>query len=217
MCIMEKERTDFLFKRVSERIFGLTGGIACGKSAAAEILRGLGAVIIDCDLISRELTVPGSEVLKLLAEAFGSRILDGNGELRRKYLASIVFESKEALQKLNAIMQRRIWKIAFERAAEAALTHPAVFIVAPLLFENGAEAAVSKVWVVDTSEELQLKRLLKRDKLSLEEARNRLGAQMSAADKAARADVLIDNNGSPADLCREVETAWREYFAAADE
>lgn len=213
---MEKEQTDFLFKRVSERIFGLTGGIACGKSKAAEILRGLGAVIIDCDLISRELTAPGSEVLKLLTEAFGSRILNAEGELKRKYLASIVFGSKEALQTLNGIMQRRIWKIAFERAAEAASNHPVVFIVAPLLFENGAEAAVSKVWVVDTSEELQLKRLLKRDRLSSEEAQNRLGAQMKAADKAARADVLIDNNGSLADLRREVETAWREHFAAAD-
>lgn len=193
----------------------MTGGIACGKSEAAEILRELGAVIVDCDIISRELTVPGSETLKLLAEAFGSRILGEKGELKRKYLASVVFGSKEELQKLNAIMQGRIWKCAFERAAAAALKGRVVFIVAPLLFEQGAEAAVGKVWVVDTSEETQLKRLLKRDKLSLEEARARLGSQMRSADKAARADVLIDNNGGLADLRREVEAAWQEHIAAA--
>ncbi|MBQ7503177.1 dephospho-CoA kinase [bacterium] len=213
---MEMAETDLLIKRVSERIFGLTGGIACGKSEAAAVLRELGAVIIDCDIISRELTVPGSEALKLLTEAFGSRILDGKGELKRKYLASLVFGSKEALQKLNDIMQRRIWKRAFEMAAEAAMTNKAVFIAAPLLFEHGAEAAVSKVWVVDTSEDIQLKRLLRRDRLSPEEAQARLDSQMKAADKAARADVLIDNNGSLDDLRREIEAAWHEHFEPAE-
>ena len=194
-------------------IWGLTGGIACGKSTVAELLQQLGAGVIDCDLVSRELVKPGAPLLEKITAHFGSHILDKNGALRRSYLGKIVFHDPDKLQLLNEIMHPAIWRRTFELAAQARLRVPLVFIMAPLLFEHGAEAACAGVLVVDISEKKQLERLMLRDKLSKAEAQERIRSQMSLASKAERATVLIENNGSLKALRRQVEQVWQEKFA----
>ncbi len=194
-------------------IWGLTGGIACGKSTVALQLQQLGARIIDCDLVSRELVEPGTPLLEKITELFGSHILDKRGVLRRSYLGSIVFHDPDKLQALNELIHPAIWKRTFALAAQARLEVPLVFIMAPLLFEHGAEAACAGVLVVDISEKKQLARLMSRNKLSKIEAQDRIRSQMSLAAKAERATILIDNNGTLKALHRQVEQIWQERFA----
>ncbi|MGM9998481.1 MAG: dephospho-CoA kinase [Candidatus Bruticola sp.] len=194
-------------------VWGLTGGIACGKSTAAEYLHRLGAHIIDCDLVSRELMGIGSPLLSRLVEKFGSAILDKTGELRRAYLGRMVFADSDKLQTLNEIVHPAIWKRTFELTAQARLEHPLVFIMAPLLFEHGAEAACAGVIVIDINPKQQLKHLMSRDHMSMSEAQNRAASQMSLAAKAERATILIDNNGSLKALRRQIEEVWQERFA----
>ncbi|MGM9992161.1 MAG: dephospho-CoA kinase [Candidatus Bruticola sp.] len=200
-------------KRTAGLVWGLTGGIACGKSTAAEYLRHLGAHIIDCDLISRELMGSGSPLVSRLVDEFGSGILDKAGELRRSYLGRIVFADPDKLQTLNEIVHPAIWKRTFELTAQARLKYPLVFIMAPLLFEHGAEAACAGVLVIDINPDRQLKRLMSRDHLTIFEAKNRVASQMSLAAKAERATILIDNNGSLKALRRQIEDVWQERFA----
>lgn len=194
-------------------ILGLTGSIASGKSAVSAILEELGAYIVDCDLISREVVAKGSQTLKELVQIFGSEILYSNGELNRQKLAKLIFADEEAREKLNSLVHPVIWQKAFAEAGRAAEEGKVVFIVAPLLFEHGAEAAMEGVWVVDIKEELQLKRLCKRDNLSPQEAKLRISAQMSSADKVARASEVIDNNINRQELKNRVIELWQERIA----
>lgn len=194
-------------------VWGITGGIACGKSTVAAQLQELGARVIDCDLISRELVQPGSPLLAQMAEHFGPNIVDSQGALRRSYLGKMVFHDPDKLQALNELIHPAIWQRTFALVAQALREVPLVFIMAPLLFEHGAEAACAGVLVVDISEKKQLERLMSRDKLSRSEAQERISSQMSLATKAARATLLIDNNGTLKALRRQVEQVWQERFA----
>ena len=193
-----------------KNIFGLTGGIASGKSAVAVILAELGAYIVDCDLISRELVSKGSQTLKEIVQIFGSSILYSNGELNRQKLAKLIFENEEAREKLNRLVHPLIWQRAFEQAEKGVEEGKIVFIVAPLLFEHGAEAAMEAVWVVNIKEDLQIKRLCRRDNLTVPEAKLRIDAQMSLVDKVARASEVIDNSGNRQELKNRVKELWQE-------
>lgn len=195
------------------RIWGLTGGIASGKSTAAAILEELGAAIVDCDWVSRELTQPGQPLLAALARQFGPQILDGAGRLRRRYLGELVFADPQRLEALNELVHPAIWRTTFKEADQAARRWPIVFVVAPLLFEHGAEAAFDGVLVVDISPSLQLERLRQRDKLNLKEAQERISAQMSLEDKASRATVVVENNGSRSHLESQLRAFWEERIA----
>lgn len=194
-------------------VWGLTGGIACGKSTVAALLQQLGACVIDCDSVSRELVEPGTPLLAKIAEQFGNNVLDKQGALRRSYLGKIVFHDPDKLQALNELIHPAIWKRTFALVAQARLEVPLVFIMAPLLFEHGAEAACAGVLVVDINEKKQLERLMARDKLTKAEARERISSQMSLIAKAERATILIDNNGTLPALHRQVEQVWQERFA----
>ena len=194
-------------------VWGLNGGIACGKSTVAALLQQLGARIIDCDAVSRELVEPGTPLLAKIAEQFGNNVLDKQGALRRSYLGKIVFHDPSKLQALNELIHPVIWKRTFALVAQARLEVPLVFIMAPLLFEHGVEAACAGVLVVDISEKKQLERLMARDKLTKSEARERIRSQMSLSAKAERATILIDNNGTLSALRRQVEQVWQERFA----
>lgn len=194
-------------------VWGLTGGIACGKSTVAALLQQLGARVIDCDSVSRELVQPGTPLLAKIAELFGNDVLDKQGALRRSYLGKIVFHDPDKLQALNELIHPAIWKRTFALVAQARLEVPLVFIMAPLLFEHGAEAACNGVLVVDINEKKQLERLMSRDKLTKFEAKERISSQMSLAAKAERATILIDNNGTLKELRRQVDQVWQERFA----
>jgi len=167
--------------------------------------------LVDADQVSRDLTGPGSPVLSRLVERFGSEILDSEGRLDRANLALRVFNSAEDLEALNEITHPAIWKESLSRLAELGARHPVVVLMAPLLLEHGAEAIVDQVWVVDLPLEEQLRRLIDRDGLSRDEALRRIRSQMPAAEKAARADVLIDNSGTLEQTRALVDTAWEDW------
>ncbi len=189
-------------------VIGLTGGIASGKSLVSEELARRGAALVDADQVSRELTRPGSPVLAELVEAFGPDILQSDGVLDRKGLAGRVFGDPRALDRLNQITHPAIWKEIHHQLGELSQTHPVVVLVAPLLLEHGGERYVDQVWVVHVRPEVQLERLMRRDGLSAEQAEARRSAQISASERLQRADVVIDNSGSPEETVRQIESSW---------
>ena len=194
------------------RIIGLTGGIACGKSTVSRALRALGAAIIDADALAHELSQPGQPIFNAYVERFGRELVTAGGTLDRAAIAARVFADPAVRAEVDAIAHPLIRTAAEERlrAARAAGKKAAVLDV-PLLFEAGWDVLADEVWVVALPAEEQLARLLTRDKsMSEGEARARISAQMSLAEKGARADIVIDNSGTPGETRECIEQLWRE-------
>ncbi len=192
---------------------GLTGGIGSGKSTVAERLAGLGAGVVDTDLIARELTEPGTPTLTLIAAAFGAEILLPDGTLDRSALRERVFRGREARDRLESILHPPIRDLMLERAA--GLSAPYAVLVVPLLFETGQEALMDRVLVVDCPEQTQIERVKRRSQLPSPEIARILASQISRAQRLARADDVIDNSGEPAALEPQVERLHRSYLALA--
>lgn len=179
------------------RIIGLTGGIACGKSNVSETLRALGAVIIDGDVLSRELTAPGGAALPDIRTAFGNAVFHPDGTLNRRALGAAIFGNDKARATLDGIMQPLILTLILQRIEDARAADAAVCVLdMPLLYEVGLNRLCDRVWCVSLPEELQIQRLMARDGFTRDEALSRLRSQMPAAEKASRADVVIDTSGS---------------------
>lgn len=192
-------------------VVGLTGGIGCGKSTVASVLRELGARVVDADQVAREVLAPGSPVLGKVVERFGPRILRADGSLDRKRLADIVFGDPQALADLNAITHPPIIEMIRGRIEEARNEGVQVLVVdAPLLLEAGMEGMVDEVWVVTCTRDQQIERLCRRTGLSPREAEARMRAQMPLGEKVRRADRVIPNEGSLAELRAEVERHWQD-------
>ena len=173
---------------------GLTGSIACGKSAVSQYLRELGYFVADADAISRSLTAPGGQALPLLREAFGDGIFDGD-MLNRRRLGGIVFGDADKRAQLNAILHPLILS-TFQAELEAHDAPDAlVFGDVPLLYECGMAQMFDRIFVVSAPRETQIARLLARDGLSREDAERRIDAQMPLAQKCALADAVIDTDG----------------------
>ena len=190
-------------------VIGLTGGIGTGKSEAARILQELGAVIINADQVGHEAYTPHSEIWQEAVKAFGEDILQPNGEIDRKKLGGIVFSDPEHLARLNRIMHPRMAKMVAERIKLLAEQGKSVVVLeAAILFEAGWDSLVDEVWSTDSPEELVIGRLQARNGLSEEEARRRIGAQMSASERRRRSNVVIDNSGDLADLGRAIQSLW---------
>ncbi len=195
--------------RKTTLILGITGNIASGKSLVAELLRRRGAVLLSADQLARDVVAPGSQLLDELADEFGRQILASDGSLDRKALADLVFADDAARDRLNSLLHPAIGQLAESRLAALRQTAaPLIVYEAPLLFEAGAQGRVDRVLVVTITPALQLKRLMERDHLTPEEAQQRIDAQMPQGEKVARADYLIDNSGSRAELERLVEKLW---------
>ena len=187
---------------------GLTGGIASGKSLVAAELARLGAVVIDADVLAREVVQPGTPGLAAVVERFGAEVLDGD-RLDRARLGAIVFADPAARRDLERIIHPAVRARAaeLERAAprDAVVVH-----VIPLLVETGQQDDFDRVVVVDADPKTQLARLRARDGLSEEAARARLAAQASRADRRAAADVVLSNQGSISQLQDEIARLWAE-------
>ncbi|HVZ30851.1 MAG TPA: dephospho-CoA kinase [Polyangiaceae bacterium] len=182
------------------RVFGLTGGLASGKSSVAAHWRSRGLPVIDADALAREVVRPGSPALDELVAEFGAEILR-NGELDRAGLARLVFGHPEQLRRLEAITHPRIVALREQRLAElAAAGEPLVCSEIPLLYEKGLAEALRPIVVVSVPERLQMERARRRDGSSAAAVLARLGAQLPLAEKAQRAEYVIDNQGSLADL-----------------
>lgn len=173
---------------------GLTGSIACGKSAVSQYLRELGYFVADADAISRSLTAPGGRALPLLREAFGDGIFDDD-VLNRRRLGDIVFGDADRRAQLNAILHPLILS-TFQAELEAHDAPDAlVFGDVPLLYECNMAQMFDRIMVVSAPRETQIARLLSRDGLSREDAERRIDAQMPLAQKCALADAVINTDG----------------------
>ena len=189
---------------------GLTGGIASGKSTVAEMLRQLGAVVIDTDQIAREVVQPGSPALQSLRERYGESILDDDGSLRREQLGEIVFASPAEKEWLEQLLHPLIKARADELAQQASEQGTAVVVFdVPLLLESGWDKNVDQVWVVHVPPAVQRQRLTLRDGFSESAVSARLAAQWPIDKKAQQADLVIDNAGTLDQTRRQVETAWQ--------
>lgn len=186
-------------------ILGLTGGIASGKSTVSAYLAQNGALIIDADLIARQVVAKKSSGLKQIVAKFGGEILTASGELDRKKLGKLVFSNKDLLKALTDITGPLI-RAEILREIEAAKKAQVKLVVLdiPLLFETGYQTLCDKVMVVTIPSKLQLERVMKRDNLSAAEARKRITNQLPASKRNELADVLIDNSKSVAETYQQV-------------
>lgn len=187
------------------KIIGLTGSISTGKTQVSNYLRDRGEKVIDADLIAREVVDLGP-VKEKIKEAFGNDIYKDD-ELDRKALGEIVFRDKEKRQVLNEIEHPEIYRIILE---EIKKSKGRVFVDIPLLFESqhlnekyGLD--FDEVWLVYVNRETQVKRLIKRDRISKGYALEKINSQMSVEDKKIMADVIIDNSGSLEETFKQVE------------
>ncbi len=189
---------------------GLTGGIGSGKSAVAERLAALGAVVLDGDKAARAVVEPGTPGLTRIAEAFGPQVLRADGSLDRGKLAGIVFSDEVALGKLNAITHPLIHdrlQAAEDAAVKAGGPDTIVVHDIPLLAEGQRSAEFAVVVVVDVPPEVQVSRLAGRG-LPADQARARMAAQATREQRLAIADIVIDNSGTREDLDRQVAEVW---------
>ncbi|MDF2938219.1 MAG: dephospho-CoA kinase [Paenibacillaceae bacterium] len=191
---------------------GLTGGIACGKSTVSRMLASRGAIIIDADILAREVVEPGAPALLEVVRTFGPEILHGDGTLNRKELGRLVFEDAVRRKQLEELLHPAIIKLMQERMAEAERLSPDKLVVAdvPLLFETQMEDLFQEVLVVAADPDVQLERLMTRNGLSREEAEQRILAQMPLEWKKEWADAVIDNSGAPEETEQQVEQYWRK-------
>ena len=190
---------------------GLTGGIAAGKSTVAELWRAQGAAIIDADALAHAALAPGTPTHAAILEAFGPRILAGNGTINRAALADIVFHDESQRQVLNGIVHpvvRRNWQETLARWAREQPTVPAVVMV-PLLYEVGVEREFDVVVVVACSTATQLARLTGKG-LTTAQAEARIAAQWPLARKMDRGDYVIWNDGSQRALAEQAALVWQQ-------
>lgn len=186
---------------------GLTGGIGAGKSALSATFAKCGAVIVDGDVIAREVVQPGTEGLDALVEAFGADILLPDGSLDRPALAAKAFRDDEARQRLNGIVHPLVGK----RRAEIIASVPDDSVVVediPLLVESGMAPLFPLVVVVHADVEVRVRRLVDQRGMPEEDARARIAAQASDEQRRAVADIWVDNSGSPDDLVRRAHDVW---------
>ena len=172
-------------------VLGLTGGTGCGKSEAAQFLRSLGAQVADADAISRALTAPGGAALPEIRSYFGEGVFFEDGSLNRRALGERVFRDPAAKAALEGVIHPLVRRALEENV----LSSPAKVTVldVPLLFETGMEEMCDEVWAMSADEETQIARVCARDGLSMDQARARIAAQMSMAERNARADRVIDS------------------------
>ncbi|MFE7581786.1 dephospho-CoA kinase [Streptomyces gardneri] len=188
---------------------GLTGGIGAGKSEVSRLFVSYGAVLIDADRIAREVVEPGTPGLAAVVEAFGDGVLTESGTLDRPKLGSIVFADADRLATLNALVHPLVGARSAELESQAGAEDVVVHDV-PLLTENGLAPLYDLVVVVDASPETQLDRLVRLRGMDEAEARARMAAQATRAQRLAIADLVIDNDGPLEALEPQVRKVWEE-------
>lgn len=192
------------------KVIGLTGGIASGKSTVSELLSVFGFKVVDADKAAREAVKKGSKGLAQVREAFGDEAIDENGEMNRRYMGDLVFNHPEKRLELNAIIHPIVRDIMEEEKQEYLKQGYNVIMDIPLLFENELENTVDEVWVVYTSESIQMDRLMQRNNLSLEDAKARVYSQISIDKKSRMGDHVIDNLGDKLELKQNLERLLEE-------
>lgn len=194
----------------------LTGGIACGKSEVAGFLARLGVPVLDTDMVGHRLLEPGQDVHERVVSEFGRGILRAEGGIDRRVLGAIVFADAAARARLNAIVHPSVYHEVDRWLAGVLTGSSRAVAMIPLLFETGAEKHFESVIVVASDEDHVLSRLQARG-LTHEQARQRIAAQWPVGEKVARADAVIWNNGSLADLEKETLKIWSKLEPGKEE
>jgi len=193
---------------------GLTGGIASGKSSVSSILAELGAVVIDADLIAREVVARGTPGLAAVVAEFGPELLTPEGDLDRPAMGALVFGDTDARKRLEAIIHPLVHARSAELEAEAG-DHAVVVHDIPLLAEVGRAGSFDEVVVVDAPADLQVARMVEDREWTREDAESRIAAQATREDRLAIATHVIDNTGTLADLRARVEEIYADLAARA--
>lgn len=178
-------------------IIGLTGTIASGKSTAARMLREEGLAVVDADAIAREAVEPGTEGLQAVVSLLGEDYLTPDGRMDRKKVGALVFSDPAEMERYNAVVRPAIKK-AIQKKLAALRAQPAgeAVLDAPLLLEYGMEGCVDEVWVITARDDVRIARMKARDGLDEAAAKERIAAQLSDAEKIAKASRVIDNSQS---------------------
>jgi dephospho-CoA kinase len=190
---------------------GLTGGIASGKSTVADMFAKLGAIVIDTDVIAREVVMPGQPALREIRDAFGDEFIREDGTLNRAALRQLIFSDDTARSNLEAIVHPRIGQETVRQATEAG--GPYQLIVVPLLTESPLKQFLDRIVVVDCDEDTQIRRLLDRDTESAAQARRILASQATREERLAIADDVIRNDGDLESTAAQVAALHDGYLA----
>lgn len=188
-------------------LIGLTGGIGCGKSEVSRLLENRGAVIVDADLIVRELQQPGAEIFLRMVEMFGDEVVAADGSLDRAAVANEVFKDAETLNKLNLLIHPVVRRVMNERVESYRSTDEVVVLDIPLLVENPREG-LDGILVVDLDPQIAIERIVDQRKMSIDDAKARVSRQSSREQRLAIANHVIDNSGDRDALAKQVEIAW---------
>jgi len=193
-------------------VIGLTGSIGSGKSTVLQVFRDLGLPCSDADTLARQVVMPGSEGLGEIVQAFGPQVLQADGALDRRQLASLVFNDHDARTRLEGIIHPRVRTAELEFIRSHA-TYPAVVLDVPLLFESGFDALCDYCVTVTVSDATRRHRLaLRSDRLSDAEIERRLAAQWPQERKVAASDAVIDNDGTQHDTRRQVHALLHRWL-----
>ncbi len=192
---------------------GLTGGVASGKSAVASLLAELGAVVVDADVLAREVVAPGTDGLREVVAAFGPEVLTTSGELDRPALAGLVFADEGARRRLEAIIHPRVRARAAQLEAAAPQNAVVVHDI-PLLVETGQADSFDAVIVVDTPVQVQVERMVRLRGMSPAEAEARIAAQVTREQRRAVATYVVENAGTLEDLRAEVTEVFEKLAGA---
>jgi dephospho-CoA kinase len=208
-----------MFKTVGQtmKVICLTGGIASGKSTASEFLGSKGATIIDADKLGHRVYDTGTQGFLKVIEAFGNDILNGENQIDRKVLGSKVFGDPDGLKKLTDIVWPEIRRLAELEIDSLKILQPdgVVVLEAAVLFEAGWEDIGDEIWVAVVDQDTAIARAMARDGLEREAVEKRIEAQLSNAERIAKADVVIENNGTLEEMIQQLEAAWLKSAPAA--
>jgi dephospho-CoA kinase len=188
-------------------LIGLTGGIGCGKSEVSRLLEKRGAVIVDADLIVRELQQPGGEIFLRMVEMFGNKVVATDGSLNRAAVANEVFKDADLLKKLNSLIHPVVRRVMNERVEGHRATNKIVILDIPLLVENPREG-LDGVLVVDLDPQIAIERIVSQRNMAIDDAKSRVAAQSTREQRLAIADHVVDNSGDREALAIQVDAAW---------
>jgi len=194
-------------------VLGLTGGIGSGKSAVAACFKAYGIKVVDADIAARKVVEPGMPALEAIAEHFGEQILQADGTMDRAALRNIVFNDEQQRLWLEQLLHPAIGEWIAAELASA--TSDYAILESPLLLETEQRKSAQRALVVDVSKELQIERAMARDDNSREQIEAIIAAQLPREERVSRADDVIDNSGSLADLQSAVGTLHQQYLKIA--
>ena len=194
------------------KVIGLTGGIASGKSTVSDMLKDMGAAIIDADRLARQVVEPGQPAYRQIADWLGSEFLKIDQGIDRKKMGELIFNDSAARRRLEEITHPHIKEAVWQQLSDVDAENIGVVLDVPLLFETGWDKYTDVNWLVWVDNQTQLERLIKRDYLTNSQAEARIASQMSMAEKLWLADVVIDNSNDIESTRQQVVEAWENLI-----